>query len=232
MARLVQANEATAARRRVFFDLRLAADGITPATSEAGGQPQISIDGAAWTNTGISTLASIGNGRYSADLSQAAVATAGARIETRYASGAAAESPGDAVQVVAYDPVSAIALLGASGVTVVSPVAPGGAVTITRGDAYVNADGRALPFTATGQPDFTGASVAFTVLNGADGSTALGPLAGVVAVPTGSVLIRVDVTAAQTLSLTAARPYRYTLVVTLADGNPLTFRGTLTVQGR
>lgn len=43
------------------------------ATSEAGGQPQISTDGVVWTNTGIGTLTAIGNGRYYADLTQAAV---------------------------------------------------------------------------------------------------------------------------------------------------------------
>lgn len=107
---LVHANEATAAQRRVYFDLRDATDGITAETGEAGGQPQISTNGAAWTNTGIGTLTDIGNGRYYADLTQAAVATAGDIVETRYKSANTAESPGDSVQVVAFDPADAVRL--------------------------------------------------------------------------------------------------------------------------
>lgn len=104
MPTLVHANEATAAQRRVYFHLVDATDGITPETGEAGGQPQISTNGGAWTDTGIGTLTAIGNGRYYADLTQTAVATAGDRIETRYKSAATAESPGDSIHVVAFDP--------------------------------------------------------------------------------------------------------------------------------
>ena len=101
--RLVTLNEATAAQRRVYFDLRDATDGITAETGVTG-QPQISTNGAAFTNTGISTLTEIGTGRYFADLTQAAVnGTAGDVIETRFKSAATAESPGDSVQVVAFD---------------------------------------------------------------------------------------------------------------------------------
>jgi hypothetical protein len=104
---LVLANEATAAQRRVYFHLVDATDGITAETTEAGGQPQVSSDGGAWTNTGISTLTAIGNGRYYADLTQTLVQTAGTLIETRYKSANTAECPGDSVQVVAFDPNSA-----------------------------------------------------------------------------------------------------------------------------
>lgn len=107
MARLMLANQATAAKRRVYFDLRDATDGITAETGEAGGQPQISTNGGAWTNTGIGTLVAIGNGRYYAELTQAAVQTAGDVIETRFKSANTAESPGDSVQVVAFDPDNA-----------------------------------------------------------------------------------------------------------------------------
>lgn len=101
---LVHANEATASQRRVYFDLRDATDGITPETGEAGGQPQISSDGAAFGDAGIGTLTHMGNGRYYADLTQAAVTTAGTLIETRYKSANTLESPGTSVQVVAFDP--------------------------------------------------------------------------------------------------------------------------------
>ena len=98
--RLVKATEATAARRRVYFHLVDAVDGLTAETGEAGRQPQISSNGAAWTSTGIGVLTSIGSGRYYADLTGAAVATAGTVIETRYKSANTAECPGDSVLVV------------------------------------------------------------------------------------------------------------------------------------
>lgn len=105
--RLVLKSQATAAKRRVYFDLRDVTDGITAETGEAAGQPQISTNGGAWTNTGIGTLTAIGNGRYYADLTTGAVGTAGDVIETRYKSAATIESPGDSVQVVAFDPDNA-----------------------------------------------------------------------------------------------------------------------------
>lgn len=108
--RIVKANQATANKRRVYFDLRDATDGQTPETGEAGGQPQISTNGGAWTNTGIGTLNAIGNGRYYADLTQVAVATAGDVIETRFKSANTVETRGDTVQVVAYDPDDAAGL--------------------------------------------------------------------------------------------------------------------------
>ena len=103
----VLANEATAAQRRVYFHLVDATDGISAETGEAGSQPQISTNGGAWTDTGIGTLSAIGNGRYYADLTQAAVGSAGDHIETRFKSAATAETPGDSVLVVAYDPFAA-----------------------------------------------------------------------------------------------------------------------------
>lgn len=107
---LVKANEATAARRRVYFQLVDETDFATPETGEAAGQPQVSTNGGAWTNTGIGTLTAIGNGRYYADVTQAAVATAGDKIETRYKSANTAECPGDSIHVVAFDPHDATRL--------------------------------------------------------------------------------------------------------------------------
>lgn len=105
MPRLVKVSEAVAARRRVYFHLVDAADGLTPELGEAGGQPQVSVSGAAWTNTGIGTLSAIGNGRYYADLTDALLGTAGDWIETRYKSGNTTETPGTSFLVTHYDPV-------------------------------------------------------------------------------------------------------------------------------
>jgi len=94
-------NEATAAKRRVTFFCVDATDLSTPETGEAGGQPQISTDGATWTNTGIGTLTSMGNGAYYAEVSQAAVnIDEGSHIYSRYKSANTAESRGDQVIMV------------------------------------------------------------------------------------------------------------------------------------
>jgi hypothetical protein len=101
--RTIKAGETSVPRRQVFFDIRLEADGITPALAEAGGQPQISIAGAAWTSVGISTLTSVGNGRYYAILDVATVSVAGVSVETRYKSGVTAETPGDTTTVQQFN---------------------------------------------------------------------------------------------------------------------------------
>lgn len=110
MPLLIKAGETTASRRRVGFFL-LGTDLGTPITGEVGGQPQISTDGGSWTDTGIGVLVEIGLGYYYAELTAGAVATAGQVIHTRYQSASTAESPGETVQIVAFDP-HAIAGLG------------------------------------------------------------------------------------------------------------------------
>lgn len=132
--RLIKANEATAARRRVYFDIRDGSDGITPITTISGGQPQISTNGGSFTNTGISTLTHIGVGRYYADITQAAVGSAGDVILTRFKSAVSAESPGDMAVVVAFDPYDAAAMgLTYLNAAVGSRSAPGDQMTLTAG---------------------------------------------------------------------------------------------------
>ena len=115
MARQVQVSEAVATRRRVYFQCVDAADGITAEVGEAGGQPETSIDGAAWVGAAsIGVLVAIGNGRYYAELVVTMVDTVGRLIETRYKSAATAESIGDSIEVVAHNPTTAInQILGA-----------------------------------------------------------------------------------------------------------------------
>jgi len=127
MHRLIKAGETTDARQTVYFDLRQP-DGITPCTTEASGQPQVSTDGASWTNTGIGTLTHIGNGRYSAVLTDTitGIANVGKVILTRYYNASTTpETPGDSVELVAYDPA-----LGANGV-LAGQAQAGGNTTIT-----------------------------------------------------------------------------------------------------
>lgn len=100
---IIKPNEPIAIRRRMFFDIR-SIDGVTPANGEAGLQPQISVNCAAWTNAGIGTLALIGNGRYFADIT-ADQLTVGNVILARYKGSATAETPGnESFFVVNYDP--------------------------------------------------------------------------------------------------------------------------------
>lgn len=105
MTVLMLANEGTAIRRQVYFQCVDVIDGITARTNEAFNQPQISVDGAAFTNTGIGSLVGIGNGRYYAVIAQNQL-VGGRRIETRYKSAATAETLGDSIQVVAFDPAN------------------------------------------------------------------------------------------------------------------------------
>lgn len=103
--RQIMLNETTAAKKRVYFHLVDVTDGMTPETGEAGGQPQISRNGSAFSDTGIGVLVAIGNGRYYAELTDAAVGSSAALgdiIETRYASANTAECPGDSVEIIAF----------------------------------------------------------------------------------------------------------------------------------
>jgi len=104
--RQIKAGTTGGANTRVYFFLTDATDYVTPETGEAGGQPQISTNGAAWTATGIGTLTSIGNGSYYADLTTGAVATAGQIILTRYKSSNTSEARGTSVITTVYAPSS------------------------------------------------------------------------------------------------------------------------------
>jgi len=106
MAILVQQSESTAAYRRLFFHCVDVVDGLTPETGEAGGQPQISLNGGAWGNT-TNTLVAIGNGRYYVELVAATEVNSLGIIEGRYKSANTAEALGTTLQVVPYDPYDA-----------------------------------------------------------------------------------------------------------------------------
>lgn len=107
MVRKVKQGTTGGAKTRVYFFLVDATDYVTPETGEAGGQPQISTDGAAWTNTGIGTLTHIGTGRYYADLTTAAVASGAPKtILARYKSSNTAEAIGTSYIVTVNDPAN------------------------------------------------------------------------------------------------------------------------------
>lgn len=95
-----QRNESREVLRRVEFHL-VAPDGITPALSENGGQPQLSINGAPFVNT-AGTLVSIGYGAYYVSLTAAELASLG-KVIVRYASDNTAEAQAE-ITVVGRDP--------------------------------------------------------------------------------------------------------------------------------
>jgi hypothetical protein len=98
----VKKNEPTAALRRMYFHCVDATDGMTPETGEAGGQPQISVGGAAWGNSS-GVLVDIGNGRYYVELTQAESNIADRSvIEGRYKSANTAEAIGTTIQIIEY----------------------------------------------------------------------------------------------------------------------------------
>lgn len=98
MDRNVKVGETDALKTRVYFDVRLLAG--TPALLEAGGQPQVSINGGAWDTTGISILTAVGFGQYTAQLSSTLLISVDDIIYTRYASGSTLESRGDVFRVI------------------------------------------------------------------------------------------------------------------------------------
>lgn len=107
---LMQKNEATAAKRVMYFPLVVNVDdAVTPATGEAGGQPQYSVDGGAtWTNTD-GVLAGGVNGAYWVQLTQAETnaGAAGNVLLGRYASANTCEARAIPIHLVSYDPTDA-----------------------------------------------------------------------------------------------------------------------------
>jgi hypothetical protein len=129
-------SETTAARRRVWFYLVDATDGITPETAEGGGQPQISKNGGAWANTSA-TLTAVGNGTYYVELTAGELDTLGKGF-VRYKSGNTAEfsQPFDVVAANVHDTVR----LGLTSLPNAAAEASGGLYTRGSGQGQINQD--------------------------------------------------------------------------------------------
>jgi hypothetical protein len=112
----VRKNESTAAKRRFYFHLVDQTDGYTPKTGQTG-QPQISIDGGAFADSGIGALSEIGNGDYYADAAQATVNVNGPSVmRARFDSANTREARADNVLIVGGSLHEAIAALTNSSV--------------------------------------------------------------------------------------------------------------------
>lgn len=113
-------------------------------------------------------------------------------------------------------------LLGVSSVSVASPVATDGTVSIVIGDDYLAADGRALQWISSRWVPLTSAAITFSCPLG-DGTTLT--RSGTVAVDGSSQIVSVELTAVQTGELNAG-VYSYSVeaqmpsddIVTLATG--------------
>jgi len=166
---LIKAGETVAVKKRVFFQCVDSVDGITPETGEVGGQPQISVDGEAWTNIGIGVLVAVGNGRYYAILTNTVVETVSI-IESRYKSANTAEAVGTTVQVVGFDPAvsyapSSTALVQGDLDGVVSTIQGTSEITLTdlndvaaKLDSTVEVDGDVYRFTTNALENGPGGS--------------------------------------------------------------------------
>lgn len=99
-------------------------------------------------------------------------------------------------------------------VTVTSPVASDGTITVIRGDDYKNVDGRAISFTLSNTPDITGATVKLYVAQGTPVFEASGTV-------TSSTTCYVELTSANTLSLSPGS-VSYDLQITLLNGDIIT----------
>jgi len=121
-------------------------------------------------------------------------------------------------------PVSSRCESGTGEVTVVSPVAVGGDLSLIRCDDYLLADDRALEWTSDSWPDLSGATITFCVGNFEKAMTA--------PVPSGDdAIIRLELTDTETCTFCFDEA-DFCVRAELASGNVVTLvTGTLTMSG-
>lgn len=81
----------------IWFSLKLI-DGTTPALEEAGGLPQININGVGWSTNGVGPLESVGFGNYRAALDPG-ILSVGTVIYSRYQSAIVPQTAGETIEV-------------------------------------------------------------------------------------------------------------------------------------
>lgn len=107
--------------------------------------------------------------------------------------------------------------IGASSVTVTSPVVSNNTIQLVQGDDYAAADSRQLDFTYSGQPSFTGGAVKMRFVH-QGGTRTLLEISGTV---TAADTVRFTPTAAETAQLSPGR-MAFEIEVTLASGRVIT----------
>lgn len=195
-----QQSEATATQRRFPLFLVDATDGLTPEIGEAGGQPQISKNGAAFANT-TATLTAIANGGYYVELTAVELDTLGF-IMVRFKSANTAEFNLTA-QVVAFDPYDSVRQ-GMTALPNAAAEAAGGLYTRGTGAGQINQP-------ANGQIDTNVVAMAAAVLTAAaiatDAITAAKIAAGAITVseaPNLDATVSSRAIAGDSMALTAA----------------------------
>ncbi len=93
-------------------------------------------------------------------------------------------------------PISA--LMTTAEITVSGPVVAGGDVTTYRGDSYNLVDGREISWSSTDWPDLTAGTIEVII-------DKVATFVGSVVTPTGTAVVQVELTAVQTLTITAGK---------------------------
>jgi hypothetical protein len=131
-------NDYSAARRRVYFQLFDATDGVTPEAGETGGQPELSAHGAALGNTsGVLVATSTADGLYYVELTAAELVTLGlGRHRVVYDS--AATGPAEEIIEVIPHPFLHDGTLQAGGAATATLAAGASATDDIYNDGYIS----------------------------------------------------------------------------------------------
>lgn len=107
--------------------------------------------------------------------------------------------------------VTKLGLITAGEIVYGGPVAEGGDVVTYRGDAYQDADDRALEWESDDWPNLTGATIAVIIDH-------VGTFAGTVVTPTGTAVVRLELTGTQSATIPAKKPHLFQVVATTVPG--------------
>lgn len=139
----------------------------------------------------------------------------------------------ETVQVVTAAQSNPVQYLAGSAVTVTSPVASSGDISLIRGDDYGSAESRAIEWNLTGAPDLTGATVAVTITIKTDTLTKAGTISQA---GESTQVVSVDLTDTETAAFndsTSVSVGTVALVATLANGHIVTLAdGTVRIRSR
>lgn len=226
---LLKRSEATADRRRIPVVMVSSADGITPTTglTFSAGDIKVTKNGAAEANH-AGTVTELTGGRYYYQATEAELDTLGFLMVAFVKAGS--KTFNAAAQVVSFDPYDPSALgLTATPVTVTSPVAASGTLTLVRGDDYFSADlSRAILFSSSSWPNLAGAlAVTLTVRTVATLGDALlftkGDSGALRVVGLGAQTVGFEPTYLDTAGVVpGTRTMKYDVQATLANGHIVT----------
>ncbi len=130
-------------------------------------------------------------------------------------------APGTTAPTTSEVATAVAAALSGQTVTITSPLASSGAISLQQGDDYDNTEGRALDWINAagdwGTGDITGATVAFRAVHSLDKTRTAIDIVGSVVTATGTQKVRVELTDEET-ALFLGEAWGYQLRLTLASG--------------